>query len=92
MRTQLYDEVLTSSRWAGMRGAMLEACGRGCELCGEGPPLQLHHVTYRTLGFEQPCDLVMVCVDCHESIHNENADLAAEARGVAASHGWEWDF
>jgi len=40
-----------------------------CEFCASAGLLELHHRTYRNLGNERRSDLVLLCRDCHETVH-----------------------
>lgn len=46
-----------------------------CAVCGkESSNVQLHHISYKHLGNERPSDLVVLCAECHEKVH-ENKDF-----------------
>lgn len=50
-------------------------CKANCAVCGkESSMVQLHHVSYKHLGDEQPSDLVVLCPECHKRVH-ENKDF-----------------
>jgi 5-methylcytosine-specific restriction endonuclease McrA len=36
--------------------------------------LEVHHVSYKNLGNEQPSDLIVVCSPCHDKLH-ESVDV-----------------
>lgn len=43
-----------------------------CRKCGREEDLTLHHVVYRSLGGSHtPSNLVLVCLKCHQRIHNK---------------------
>ena len=46
---------------------------KACEACGYSRKLQVHHKTYERLGKERNSDLVLLCRDCHESLHRFRA-------------------
>ena len=58
-QTPRYDEL---------RNARLEIAGQQCERegCSSGPPLELHHLHYDTIGRETVGDVRMLCIACHE--------------------------
>jgi hypothetical protein len=63
-----------SERWATFRQHIIDKRGYKCERCGETrPPLQLHHLNYEQLGNEQPADVELLCLDCHEEADEERA-------------------
>lgn len=44
-----------------------------CEKCGEKynhTQIQLHHLTYKNFGNENPTELIRICFKCHRKIHN----------------------
>jgi hypothetical protein len=47
----------------------IEARGGGCELCHAGVHLDLHHLHYRSFGFEIPSDVMKLCRACHMRRH-----------------------
>lgn len=47
---------------------LCRAKGR-CEDCGCSAELELHHLHYRTVGFEIPTDLMALCRACHKGRH-----------------------
>ena len=49
LRKQLYDMYLRSSRWKGLRGAVM-AKGKKCSKCGSKSNIQIHHTSYEHLG------------------------------------------
>ena len=45
-----------------------------CQLCGESyihEQLQLHHLTYKNFGNENPSELIRICFKCHCKIHKQ---------------------
>ncbi len=54
-----------------------------CERCGTRPPpkdLQLHHIHYRTLWYENNSDLELLCPSCHAIADRERAQAAARRK------------
>lgn len=43
---------------------------RRCKVCKEWCYTQVHHRTYNRLGNEKKKDLIEVCSNCHNEIHN----------------------
>lgn len=84
-----YQSAIRSSHWKKLKALKLKLTGERCEGCGCRPMQpELHHRHYKTLGREQPGDVALVCMDCHEKMDQER-----EAQGkknfnsaVADSH------
>lgn len=68
---------------------MLRAYHAGCQACGSGEDLQVHHRHYDTLGNEAPRDLVLLCDACHEATHKFEWP-AEEIDELAASNPMGW--
>lgn len=66
-----YSEYLNSSAWAARRKAVLRGASGQCEGCAERAATQVHHLTYEHVGAELLFELVAVCDECHERIHQE---------------------
>lgn len=64
-----YHEYLRSEKWKKKRLRALKSAGFRCNICKCDGPLQVHHKTYRRLGFERLRDLQVVCGACHKKIH-----------------------
>ena len=70
LRAMPYREYLRSPEWRRTRRFALDRAGYRCQLCGKAQRgLQVHHLTYQRLGFEEPDDLVALCDDCHAAQH-----------------------
>ena len=57
------------------RRVVMQRCEGRCERCGGKVPVFLHHRHYRTLGEEQPEDLLALCKECHGSAHRDEHGL-----------------
>lgn len=93
LTTMPYAEYLTTSEWQNHRARTLNLACHRCQLCGRRDCiLQAHHNTYERRGAEWPCDLIALCMPCHERFHNDGAvieldpDLAASLQ--ATGKGW----
>ncbi len=67
--------------WKQKRDDFLWYTNGCCERCGNRPPpkdLQLHHIHYRTLWYENNSDLELLCPSCHAIADQERASLAAK--------------
>lgn len=78
-----YHEYLQSDWWKKRRRAKLRSAGFRCEKCGKGGPLQVHHLTYKTLWRERDRDLQVVCRGCHEGIHEVAIQADRHLRSIA---------
>ena len=67
-RKQAY---LKSLKWNTIRKQILARDHYTCQNCGiSNVSLEVHHITYARFENESPADLVSVCRDCHQDIHN----------------------
>ena len=65
--------------WKGVREAVLIANGRRCAACG-AVATEVHHIRPRHLrGHDHPCNLLPLCMDCHDEIHRRLDAAVAEA-------------
>jgi len=70
MSKQQKKDHLQSEYWHKLKVAKLQQCGSYCEKCGRlSKHLDLHHKTYKRLGFEALSDVVLLCRTCHEHQH-----------------------
>ena len=73
-----YREYLQSEEWQRKADRCKRLAGYKCERCGAtGRVLHAHHNkedypdVYKRAGKERGSDLLAVCVDCHEAIHQK---------------------
>lgn len=64
-----YYEYLESEQWQIVRNAAFATHGQKCQICHRTDRLQVHHLHYRTVFREQPCDLEVLCAGCHMNRH-----------------------
>lgn len=69
---QRYSEYLKSEEWHRIRERVLERDGWSCRITGNTKQLQVHHLTYRNVGREQESELITLCREAHEIIHNQS--------------------
>ena len=50
-------------------GLRVQARGGGCEICRADVFLELHHLHYRSFGYEVPSDVMRLCRRCHAERH-----------------------
>lgn len=66
---------IKSKMWRRKRKFILNKRGAKCEVCKFSPKkhseLHLHHKTYRRWGKESQDDLQILCVNCHNDLHNK---------------------
>jgi len=72
---QRYYEYLNSPEWQEKRLEILERDGFRCVVTGKRDNLHIHHVSYDNIGQESSIDLVTLCSDAHEIIHDESHQL-----------------
>lgn len=44
---------------------------RVCQVCNCTDQLEVHHITYERFMHEELSDLVLLCRDCHQAVHNK---------------------
>jgi 5-methylcytosine-specific restriction endonuclease McrA len=65
-----YYEYLQSDHWKEFRKKYYRSRKRkSCTLCKSRNDIHLHHITYNRLGREQLNDVIPLCGECHELIH-----------------------
>ena len=65
-----YYSYLQSSEWRKLRRKVIIRAKGICEHCGLASVEEIHHLTYKRFKKELLSDLLGVCSDCHEKIHN----------------------
>lgn len=66
-----YKEYIKSTAWYQKKLARLKKDKYTCQKCGDTEFLEVHHLTYDNLGDEPMEDLITVCRDCHQKIHDK---------------------
>lgn len=70
-----YNEYIRSDAWIRKRDQRLAIDNYQCKKCGTAKNLIVHHITYKNLGHEDMDDLVTLCWNCHNSVHeNDNGN------------------
>lgn len=66
-----YSEYILSDAWYEnpQRKLRLHEANYSCELCDSVDKIQVHHITYDSLGKESKKDLVVLCEECHTHTH-----------------------
>jgi len=78
-----YTEYMKSASWMVRRSEWWKGRRRQCSICRSKKRLHLHHVTYERLGFELDSDLVALCEDCHDGVHNL---IRARKKGITLAN------
>jgi HNH endonuclease len=68
-----YRAYLNSPHWRVRRNRALNNAGWRCQRCGSQRDLQVHHRSYQRLGAEWDSDLEVLCFDCHNGHHQDEA-------------------
>ncbi len=68
---ELYRDYLRSQEWALRRAKVLRRADHRCEGCGDNPAVEVHHLTYANVTREFLFELVALCADCHDRIHEQ---------------------
>lgn len=69
-RQARYCEYLLSPEWRVLRRRVIIRAKGICEHCGVAGVEEIHHLTYKRFRKERLSDLLGLCSDCHEKIHN----------------------
>lgn len=79
-----YLDYIQSPEWQEKAKQRRSLDGNKCHICGSHDNLQVHHITYERLGREDiEHDLITLCKDCHEIVHeNKNAILGGIIEGA----------
>jgi uncharacterized protein YlaI len=66
-----YDVYLKSPEWKSKRARALKRDGYLCQGCLERRATQVHHRTYDHVGAEVLFELISLCDDCHQRLHED---------------------
>ena len=64
----------------------LQASGGGCEICHADVTLDIHHLNYRSFGYEIPADVMPLCRTCHLERHR----IYGLPKDLSWQDGWQW--
>ena len=66
-----YNIYIKSDAWLHnpVRKAVLVRDNYCCATCSEDLTIEVHHITYESLGNEHPDHLITLCRECHEETH-----------------------
>ena len=89
---QTYQEYLGSDHWKNIR-ALWVASGypEHCIAC-DSLSYQLHHLTYKRLGYERLTDLLPLCDRCHGDVHyfTNGTLLPTDQPDIILSRAFRW--
>lgn len=91
LRNKYRTEYLWEPSWQFRAAEMRDLAGGRCEFCGSKNELDVHHIHYRSLGAEQPTDLVVLCRDCHRGTHRGREPHRSVLRKLASTHPGTFD-
>ena len=63
------EDYWKSKEWKSLRNRVKKRSGNICEYCKTYSMYAVHHKTYERLYNEELSDLVGLCRDCHEKMH-----------------------
>ena len=69
----VYNEYLGSPEWKVIRNKIIARQLGVCEGCRNSRVEQVHHLTYKRVGWELLIDLVGLCRICHELAHDNSS-------------------
>ena len=69
-----YDVYLESDEWKEKREKVMERANHICEGCRTTEATQVHHLSYEHVGREFLFELVAICNECHNRIHEDNEE------------------
>jgi len=71
-RVMKYDEYLLTEHWKHFIGEAVRWANYRCQLCNKDHTmLHVHHKTYDNKGRETFNDVIVLCKECHEMVHNK---------------------
>ena len=64
-----YSEYLKTEWWQKIRKWVLIFWGHKCAVCNSSQDVEVHHRTYERRGRELITDCLVLCKDCHKTVH-----------------------
>jgi hypothetical protein len=71
---QEHDSYLKSDLWRKKRELVMNRDGHMCQACLSKKAEHVHHLSYKHWKNEPLFDLISVCKECHDSIHEKKQD------------------
>ena len=89
-----YKTYLASREWRLKRKEVIEDQWNRCGRCQATPIENVHHLHYKTVGYESPRDLQGLCRPCHEYVSGERDDdpAATVIWALIEEHGLQPEF
>lgn len=75
-----YEKYLESAHWREIREIRLAIDNHTCQKCGATTNLHVHHKTYARIGDEEFDDLITLCADCHNSVHQKKNKIIEKGK------------
>ena len=91
MNKSEYAEYFKSYYWKRFRLAVLAFWGDDCNACGGHNGIQIHHLTYKTLGRESVLDVSPFCDSCHKNMHEAEGGMDAYDWPTSTKEFFQWD-
>lgn len=67
-----YQKYIESDEWKEVRNDRIFLDGYKCRMCGSAMNLVVHHITYERVPNEDMDDLITLCRDCHNRLHERD--------------------
>lgn len=86
-RKKAYLTYLQTDHWAALRRDAIKRWGPRCINCANEDEIQVHHLRYRQpLTLCTTDDVLPLCCECHDGLHEVIERCPKEARAVTDSH------
>ena len=71
-KKECYEKYLNSKHWRDLRKNIAYKQSNRCQICYKliKKGYHIHHLTYDNIGNEKDTDLMFLCENCHNKIHN----------------------
>lgn len=69
-----YENYLKTPLWKYNRKITMFNKEKECIMCSSKEKIEVHHLTYKNIGFEKDNELCYLCNDCHNKVHNGEID------------------
>lgn len=71
-----YYTYIQSNKWKRLKARVIKDNGCKCIICCKGNvPIHVHHLTYERFGYENEADLIPLCKECHNRVHDESDEF-----------------
>jgi 5-methylcytosine-specific restriction endonuclease McrA len=69
LRNMPYKRYLLTPHWERVKKSAYGRFGKVCFSCSKTRKIEVHHLSYKNRGCENMEDLMLLCEDCHEMVH-----------------------